>query len=199
MSYDGDAYLSGILARLDPNHALNAGPESIPSDLTSEAELSPVAIIPVSPEVITAAATVGAVSLGPDNAESAPISESDRETGDSLLKTQTDNIPITLTSSVPPPKRYAHHGKRRRSYTEEMFRCQHVDKISRSDLVCNSLLWKNRPETLREHLLEHLTVDQVEKMTDDEVIKWYSEAKRIFLQGIPEDCDDEDEDNTEDE
>jgi hypothetical protein len=39
---------------------------------------------------------------------------------------------IELTSEIPVPKRYAHHGKRRRSYTEEMFRCPLVDMISRS-------------------------------------------------------------------
>lgn len=144
------------------------------------------------------------LGTNPEGSGSGPDTPTDAQTG---MEPQSNSdpiltnaeAPITLTSSVPPPKRYAHHGKRRRSYTEEMFRCQHVDKISRSDLVCNSLLWRNRPQALREHLLEHLTVDQVEKMTDDEVIKWYSEAKRIFLQGIPEDCDEEDEDNTEDE
>ncbi len=98
-----------------------------------------------------------------------------------------------LTSAIPTPKRYAHHGKRRRSYTEEMFRCQHVDKISRSDLVCNSLLWKNRPATLRAHLLEHISVDKVNKMSEDEVNSWYVNARRIFLAGIPEDLDDDDE------
>lgn len=103
--------------------------------------------------------------------------------------------PVELTSEIPPPKRYAHHGKRRRSYTEEMFRCKHVDKISRSDLVCNSLLWKNRPETLRAHLLEHLKVDEVYAMDDDAVTAWYCDAKRIFLEGIPEDLDESD--NTE--
>lgn len=98
-----------------------------------------------------------------------------------------------------PPKRYAHHGKRRRSYTEEMLRCQYVDKISRSDLVCNSLLWLNRPDELRAHLLEHLSSEEVAKKSNDEVRAWFTQAKRIFLEGIPEDSDDEEEAETDDE
>lgn len=101
---------------------------------------------------------------------------------------------LTISSDLPTPKRYAHHGKRRRSYTDELFRCQFVDKISRSDLVCNALLWRNRPQELREHLLEHLPIDQISKMDDDTVRAWYTDAKRIYLQGIPEDIDDDQED-----
>jgi hypothetical protein len=100
----------------------------------------------------------------------------------------------------PPPKRYAHHGKRRRSYTEEMLRCQYVDKISKSDLVCNSLLWLNRPDDLRAHILEHLSSEEVAKKSDLEVRAWFTQAKRIFLEGIPEDSDDEeDEEDPDDE
>lgn len=106
--------------------------------------------------------------------------------------------PIVVSSDIPPPKRYAHFGKRRRSFTEEMFRCQFVDKISRSDLVCNALLWKNRPAELRQHLLEHLPPEQVVKMSDDEVRQSYTDAKRIFLQGIPEDDEDYEEGESED-
>lgn len=106
--------------------------------------------------------------------------------------------PGDLVNDIPPPKRYAHHGKRRRRFTEELFRCQFVDKISRSDLVCNCLLWKNRPAELRAHLQEHLTLDQIGKMSDDEVAKWYVDAKRIFLQGIPEDLDESDEEDEQD-
>lgn len=105
--------------------------------------------------------------------------------------------PGDLTYDIPPPKRYAHHGKRRRRFTEELFRCQHVDKISRSDLVCNALLWRNRPEALRAHLQEHIDLDQIAKMSDDEVTNWYTEAKRIFLAGIPEDEMDNEEDEQE--
>ena len=116
---------------------------------------------------------------------------------DSGIERTTVNVEA-LTSDIPPPKRYAHHGKRRRKFTEELFRCAHVDKISRSDLVCNSLLWKNRPDELRAHLHEHLTVDEIGKMTDDDVKKWYVDAKRIFLQGIPEDLEEGDEDDEQD-
>lgn len=117
------------------------------------------------------------------------------------LDRSTESLPGDLTSDIPPPKRYAHHGKRRRRFTEELFRCQFVDKISRSDLVCNSLLWKNRPDELRSHLQEHLTLDQIGRMTDDDVRKWYTDAKRIFLQGIPEDEmeDEEDDEQSEEE
>jgi hypothetical protein len=126
----------------------------------------------------------------PSDAESPMESESERK--DRYVGENPTSPPI-LDSEIPPPKRYAHHGKRRRKFTEELFRCPCVDKISRSDLVCNSLLWRNRPDELRAHLQEHLTVDQIGKMTDAEVTKWYVDAKRIFLQGIPEDLE-EDED-----
>lgn len=110
-----------------------------------------------------------------------------------------DEDPVTrpLLNDIPPPKRYAHHGKRRRRFTEELFRCQYVDKISRSDLVCNSLLWRNRPEELRAHLLEHLTLDEIGKMTDAQVANWFNPAKKIYLAGIPEDEQEEDEDEHE--
>ena len=102
-----------------------------------------------------------------------------------------------ITSEFPAPKRYAHHGKRRRRFTAEMFRCPAVDKISRSDLVCGALLWKNRLEQLRAHLSEHLSVAQIENMSDDEVKQWYIQAKKIYLEGIPEDeMGDEDEDES---
>jgi len=97
-----------------------------------------------------------------------------------------------ISTSIPVPKRYAHLGKRRRSYTEELFRCQFTDMISRSSLVCNHLLWKNRPHELREHLLEHLDVEKVNEMDDAQVLACYADAKRIFLEGIPEDIDEED-------
>lgn len=120
----------------------------------------------------------------------------DQGTDQRILNSQSGNAEAPLTSDIPPPKRYAHHGKRRRKFTEELFRCQHVDKISRSDLVCNALLWKNRPQELRAHLQEHIDLDQIGKMSDDEVREWYVQAKRIFLQGIPEDLDEsEDEDD----
>ena len=96
---------------------------------------------------------------------------------------------VELETVWPPPKRYAHHGKRRRSYTDELFRCPFTDKISRSDLVCNALLWRNRPHDLREHLLTHMP--EAILLTDDEVADKYLEAKKIYLEGIPEDIDDE--------
>lgn len=97
-----------------------------------------------------------------------------------------------LTSAVPVPKRYAHHGKRRRSYTDEMFRCQFTDMISRTPLICNHLLWKGKITELREHLLEHKKLEEVQAMSDDDVRACYMDAKRIFLEGIPEDDEDED-------
>lgn len=108
-----------------------------------------------------------------------------------------EDLPLSSADEIPPPKRYAHHGKRRRRFTEELFRCQFIDKISRSDLVCNSLLWKNRPDELRAHLVNHLTLDQIGKMSDDEVRNWYTNAKRIFLAGIPEDDMEGDEEDDE--
>jgi hypothetical protein len=95
--------------------------------------------------------------------------------------------------SLEPPvfKRYAHHGKRRRSYTEEMFRCQFTDMISRTPLICNHLLWKNKPDELRNHLLEHLKVEEVQDLTDAQVSEKFQNAKRIFLEGIPEDLDED--------
>lgn len=107
------------------------------------------------------------------------------------MDNEDDDKPVDLVSDIPPPKRYAHHGKRRRKFTDEMFRCHYVDKISRSDLVCNALLWRSRVDNLREHLKEHISLDVIAKMSDDNVRDWYNPAKRIMLQGIPEDIDDE--------
>jgi len=101
---------------------------------------------------------------------------------------------IELTSAIPVPKRYAHRGKRRRSYTEEMFRCPFVDMISRTPLVCNHLLFRDKISELRDHLIQHKNVAEVQVMTDDEVRACFIDAKRIFLKGIPEDVDDEDDD-----
>jgi hypothetical protein len=109
-------------------------------------------------------------------------------------ETQSDNPEIS--TSIPVPKRYAHHGKRRRSYTDELFRCQFTDMISRTPLICNHLLWRNKPAELREHLKEHLDLDLVNKLTDSEVSQRYSEAKRIFLEGIPEDLDEDEGEET---
>lgn len=90
---------------------------------------------------------------------------------------------------MPPMKRYAHHGKRRRSYTEELFRCQFTDMISRTPLICNHLLWKYQPLQLREHLATHIEPDQVAQMSDEQISKRYTDAKRIFLEAIPEDME----------
>jgi len=109
-----------------------------------------------------------------------------------------DDKPIELSSEIPPPKRYAHLGKRRRSYTEEMFRCQFTDMISRTPLVCNALLWKEKIPELREHLETHMKVEEVQAMTDTEVIACYQNAKRIFLEGIPEDVDENEDEETTD-
>lgn len=95
--------------------------------------------------------------------------------------------PIQLSSDIPVMKRYAHHGKRRRSYTEELFRCQFTDMISRSPLICNHLLWKSKPDKLREHLLEHMKVAEVMDLTDSQVLEKYTDAKKIFLEGVTDD------------
>ena len=107
------------------------------------------------------------------------------------------NGPVVLETGIPGPKRYAHLGKRRRSYTDELFRCPIVDKISRSDLVCNHLLWRNKLSELREHLATHLDVASVAGMSDIQVQEHYMPAKRIMLQPIPEDGPEEDDLETE--
>jgi hypothetical protein len=192
---------------LDPDFTLLGALASPPRDLSPHADckLCCGTGCVVDPSLIATAKIESDVltQCPGEQVTHADVSAPDESTGDGTPGA-ADRAPdnseprILVTSAVPPPKRYAHHGKRRRSYTEEMFRCQHVDKISRSDLVCNALLWKDRPRVLREHLLAHLTLDQVGKMTDDEVTRWYVEAKRIFLQGVPEDCDDEEDDEGDD-
>lgn len=101
-----------------------------------------------------------------------------------------------ITDDIPVMRRYAHHGKRRRDYTDELFRCQFVDMISRTPLVCNHLLWKTKMPELREHLATHIPIDEVTKMSDSEVSDRFSDAKRIFLESIPEDEWDADEEET---
>jgi hypothetical protein len=124
--------------------------------------------------------------------------QSDLGTTEASKPDAADNQEIALSSDHPLPvkKRYAHLGKRRRSYTEELFRCQFTDMISRTPLICNHLLWRNKPLELRDHLKEHMKVEEVDALTDDEISKRYSDAKRIFLEGIPED-EEGDEDGTE--
>ncbi len=127
---------------------------------------------------------LGDISEGSGSRNHAPTeSQSGQETPES-----SGLEPVNSEVSATPPvaKRYGHFGKRRRSYTEEMFRCQFTDMISRSELVCNHLLWKNRPDDLREHLSLHM---DSKDLTDAQVIEHYIDAKRIHLVGIPEDCD----------
>ena len=97
--------------------------------------------------------------------------------------------PVVLETGVAltPARRYAHLGKRRRSYTDELFRCPIVDQISRSTLVCNHLLWRDKISELRDHLSTHLNVESVAKMTDAQVREQYTEARCIMLEPIPED------------
>lgn len=114
----------------------------------------------------------------------------------SIQDSDNSGIPIFIDSDIPVPvmKRYAHHGKRRRAYTEEMFRCQLTDMISRTPLICGHLLWKNRPEELRNHLAEHMKVEEVANLTDSEVLAQYTDAKKIFLKGVSDDPDYTDDD-----
>lgn len=121
-------------------------------------------------------------------------SETGQETPEGLVvdvsKASTiieDNPEVSIDSDIPAMKRYAHHGKRRRAYTEELFRCQLTDMISRTPLVCNHLLWKNKPEQLRDHLLEHLKVSEVMDLTDSQVLERYTNAKKIYLEGVTDD------------
>jgi hypothetical protein len=100
---------------------------------------------------------------------------------------------MDLEDNVPLPegtKKYSHYGKTR--FKPNLIRCPLVDSISRSTLICNHLLWKNHPAELREHLTEHLSVEVVSAMSDEQVLEYFVPAKRIFLERIPEDGDEED-------
>jgi hypothetical protein len=83
----------------------------------------------------------------------------------------------------------AHKGRRRRKFTQELFRCLHVTEARGRMLPCNALLWRYKPEDLREHLLEHLDENLVLSLTDQEVIQKYSDAARIHLEGVIDDSD----------
>lgn len=116
-----------------------------------------------------------------------------------LEKVLIEGFKVILEDSIPPPRKYAHSGKRRRSYTDELFRCQFVDMISRTPLICNHLLWRNNLPALRDHLAEHMKVEEVQVLTDTQIKEKYAEAKRIFLEHIPEDGDpEEDEEDCDD-
>ncbi len=123
---------------------------------------------------------------GQETPENSELTFKDSEADNSEVSTYT-----TVDSDIPMPpmKRYAHHGKRRRSYTEELFRCQFTDMVSRTPLICNHLLWKYQPLQLREHLATHIDPDRVSCMTDDQISQTYTDAKRIFLEAIPEDLE----------
>lgn len=94
---------------------------------------------------------------------------------------------MLIDDSYPAPKRYGHYGKRRKRYTEEMFRCPFTYMISRSSLICGHLLWKDRVPDLRAHLQEHLELAKVQVMTDSDVIKQYDQAQIISQPGIKDD------------
>lgn len=122
----------------------------------------------------------------------------DSRSPDTAIHASSENIVVSHTNTfkiipanpdAPKPeiKRYAHHGKRRRSYTDELFRCKFVSKIVSDNLICGALLWRNKPAELRAHLLTHLQLDIVAQMSDDQVRESYTDAKRIFLEHIPDD------------
>lgn len=85
-------------------------------------------------------------------------------------------------------KKYSHRGKRHRSITKDLFRCTFVTKVVSDELSCGALLWKNRPQELREHLLSHLPLSAVSAMTDDQVVRCYQQAKQTVLAPMPDDA-----------
>jgi hypothetical protein len=106
------------------------------------------------------------------------------------------------------PAHYAHFGKRRRRFTEEMVRCPlhgvHLEMALDKDpdrgtltntieakIQCNKLLWVNRPEELRAHLIEHLSEKEVDSLSDDEVRSRFIEAKRSWLPVEDDDIEDD--------
>lgn len=100
---------------------------------------------------------------------------------------------MDLDNNIPLPeggKKYSHYGKTR--FKPDLIRCSLSDAISRSTLICNHLLWKSRPAELREHLAEHLSLEAVAGMSDEQVLAHFIPAKRIFLERIPEDGDEDD-------
>lgn len=107
---------------------------------------------------------------------------------DDLTKQVYTIIPADPNVPRPQIKRYAHHGKRRRSITEDLFRCTFVTKVVSDELSCGALLWKNRPADLRSHLLQHLPLEIVRDMSDTQVSDAYTQAKRIFLEHLPDDA-----------
>lgn len=126
-----------------------------------------------------------------DSDQSGPGCEDQGALDRSAVKPEAPHIYkiILADPNAPKPdiKRYAHHGKRRRSYTEELFRCQHTTKVVSDELVCGALLWKNRSKDLRSHLLSHLDLATVQAMSDEQVLQSYTDAKRIFLEALPDD------------
>lgn len=98
------------------------------------------------------------------------------------------------------PAHYAHFGKRRRRFTEEMVRCPlagctleaHSEEglnLIQTGVQCNALLWTVRIDELRNHLAEHVGKREVDSLSDEEVTSRFIEAKRAW---IPLGDDDED-------
>lgn len=110
----------------------------------------------------------------------------------------SDPSGIVIESDVPSPKNYAHLGRRRRSYTDELFRCTLHIQISRHRTVCNHLLWRSKPDELLAHLRE---VHKIENVSDENLQSYFCGARKILLEPIPEDeefddGEDPDEDDT---
>jgi hypothetical protein len=87
--------------------------------------------------------------------------------------------------------KYAHAGRRRRRITEELFRCKRLlivvkeRAMQETRIRCNALVWRT-PEKMREHLISHLTSDEIAKLSDAEIRELYTDAARIAQEGIPD-------------
>lgn len=82
--------------------------------------------------------------------------------------------------------KYAHAGRRRKRITEDLFRCALPLIIKDQRIPCNALIWR-RPDKMREHLIDHMSEDEISALSDDEVRSAYRDASRIVQEGIPDD------------
>ncbi len=74
--------------------------------------------------------------------------------------------------------------------TENLFRCKLSLVMKGERIPCNALVWRERPDKMREHMIDHMTQEEIDKLSDDEIRAMYIDAARIHQEGIPQDDDD---------
>lgn len=124
---------------------------------------------------------------------SAPDSE--MPDGDGVVSEEI-NPDEEITKVERPPM--AHKGRRRRRFTEEMVRCAHVTIVRGRKLPCGALLWRQDIARMRGHLEEdhEYELSGLFQLNDREILDLFSKAETIRIDGINDDDEIPEDDET---